>query len=53
MPWRIPHSRLPYFSETLKQEAGRWKTVRDWLYARGVIKKQMPLNTLFTNAFVP
>lgn len=47
------HATLPYFPETLKQEADRWKTVRDWLYSRSVIKKQMPLNTLFTNAFVP
>jgi hypothetical protein len=27
--------------------------VRDWLHDRGVIKRPVSLNTLFTNAFVP
>jgi putative hydroxymethylpyrimidine transport system substrate-binding protein len=44
---------LPYFPETLRQERARWKAVRDWLHSRGVIDKKTPLETLFTNAFVP
>lgn len=43
----------PYFPKRLRQDAGRWRAVRDWLYGRGVIKNKMPLETLFTNAFVP
>jgi putative hydroxymethylpyrimidine transport system substrate-binding protein len=43
----------PYFPEILTQDEGRWTAVRDWLYKRGVIKKQMPLEKLFTNRFVP
>jgi len=44
---------LPYFPITLQQEADRWKAVRDWLFGRGVIKNKMPLEVLYTNAFVP
>ena len=44
---------LPYFPKTLQQEADRWKAVRDWLFGRGVIKNKMPLEDLYTNAFVP
>lgn len=47
------HATQPYFPASLKQEPGRWSTVRDWLHDRGVIKRPVPLNTLFTNAFVP
>lgn len=44
---------LPYFPKDLKQEAARWKAVRDWLHSRGVIKEKVPLQDLFTNKFVP
>lgn len=44
---------LPYFPKTLRQEAARWKAVQDWLYGRGVIKRKIPLQHLFTNKFVP
>src|SRR5437867_4008941 len=44
---------LPFFPRELRQEPARWKAVHDWLYSRGVIKKKLPLNDLFTNAFVP
>jgi putative hydroxymethylpyrimidine transport system substrate-binding protein len=47
------HATLPYFPTTLRQEPVRWETVRDWLHSRGVIKEQMPLAKLLTNAFVP
>lgn len=43
----------PYFPSTLRQESARWKTVRDWLYSRGIISSRVPLETLYTNAFVP
>jgi putative hydroxymethylpyrimidine transport system substrate-binding protein len=43
----------PYFPKQLRQDMGRWRAVRDWLYGRGVIKNKLPLKTLFTNAFVP
>jgi putative hydroxymethylpyrimidine transport system substrate-binding protein len=43
----------PYFPRDLRQDPARWRAVRDWLYARGVIKQKMPLEKLFTNAFVP
>ncbi len=42
----------PYFPEILTQDERRWAAVRDWLYKRGVIKKPMPLEKLFTNRFV-
>jgi putative hydroxymethylpyrimidine transport system substrate-binding protein len=42
----------PYFPETLTQDPKRWKSVMDWLLKRGVIKKSMPLEKLFTNRFV-
>lgn len=41
----------PYFPEMLRQDEGRWAAVRDWLLKRGVIKKAMPLDKLFTNRF--
>src|SRR3989475_9894503 len=44
---------LPFFPRELRQETARWKAVHDWLYARSVIKKKLPLKDLFTNAFVP
>src|SRR5881296_740349 len=44
---------LPFFPRELRQEPARWKGVHDWLHARGVIKKKLPLKDLFTNAFVP
>jgi putative hydroxymethylpyrimidine transport system substrate-binding protein len=44
---------LPYFPKTLRQEASRWKSVRDWLHDRGVIKTKLPLGALFTNRFIP
>ncbi|HEX3204526.1 MAG TPA: ABC transporter substrate-binding protein [Nitrospiraceae bacterium] len=47
------HATLPYFPETLRQEADRWKAVRDWLHRRGVIRTRMPLSDLFSNACVP
>jgi putative hydroxymethylpyrimidine transport system substrate-binding protein len=47
------HATLPYFPETLGQDAGRWKAVRDWLHRRGVIRTRLPLSDLFTNACVP
>jgi putative hydroxymethylpyrimidine transport system substrate-binding protein len=50
---RTFHATLPYFPKTLRQEPDRWKAVRDWLHARGVIKKIMPLGSLFTNTFLP
>jgi len=43
----------PYFPETLKQDAGRWRAVHDWLLARKVIGKRTALEQLFTNAFLP
>jgi len=43
----------PYYPRTLRQEASRWKAVRDWLYARKVIKRRMPTGSLYTNTFVP
>jgi putative hydroxymethylpyrimidine transport system substrate-binding protein len=43
----------PYFPETLAQEPMRWQSVRDWLLKRQVIKKPIPITTLFTNRFVP
>lgn len=42
----------PYFPETLTQDPKRWKSVVDWLLKRGVIKKPVPLEKLFTNRFV-
>ena len=42
----------PYFPELLTQDESRWAAARDWLLKRGVIKEQMPLDTLFTNRFV-
>ena len=42
----------PYFPETLTQDPKRWKSVMDWLLKRGVIKKPVPLEKLFTNRFV-
>jgi putative hydroxymethylpyrimidine transport system substrate-binding protein len=50
---RTFHATLPYFPKTLRQEPDRWKSVRDWLHARGVIMKIMPLGSLFTNTFLP
>jgi putative hydroxymethylpyrimidine transport system substrate-binding protein len=47
------HATLPYFPETLRQDAGRWKAVRDWLHRRGVIRTRMPLSDVFSNAYVP
>lgn len=44
---------LPYFPQDLRQDQARWKRVRDWLFARGVIERRVPLSTLFTNSFVP
>ena len=44
---------LPYFPDTLKQDPARWRSVQDWLHARKVIKKKLPLEKLFTNAFLP
>src|SRR2546430_5638018 len=41
-----------YFPELLTQDESRWAAARDWLFKRGVIKKQMPLDKLFTNRFV-
>src|SRR5881396_936386 len=41
-----------YFPEILTQDESRWAAARDWLFKRGVIKKQMPLDKLFTNRFV-
>ncbi len=41
----------PFFPEMLKQDEDRWTKVRDWLLKRGVIKKAMPLDKLFTNRF--
>ena len=43
----------PYFPETLAQDPARWKSVMGWLLTRGVIKKAVPLEKLFTNRFVP
>ena len=43
----------PYFPEILTLDESRWAAARDWLFKRGVIKKQMSLDTLFTNRFVP
>jgi putative hydroxymethylpyrimidine transport system substrate-binding protein len=43
----------PYFPEILTQDESRWAAARDWLFTRGVIKKQMPLEALYTNAFLP
>jgi putative hydroxymethylpyrimidine transport system substrate-binding protein len=43
----------PYFPEILTQDEHRWAAVRDWLHKRGVVKKQIPLEKLFTNRFVP
>jgi putative hydroxymethylpyrimidine transport system substrate-binding protein len=43
----------PYFPETLTQDPKRWESARDWLLKRGVIKKSVPLEKLFTNRFVP
>src|SRR5256886_4169787 len=42
----------PYFPEILTQDESRWAAARDWLFKRGVIKKHMPLDKLFTNRFV-
>jgi putative hydroxymethylpyrimidine transport system substrate-binding protein len=50
---RTFRATLPYFSKSLRQEAARWKAVRDWLHLRGVIKSKMPLERLYTNAFLP
>ncbi len=50
---RTFQATLPFFPRTARQEDGRWKSVRDWLFARGVIGKKMPLASLFTNKFVP
>jgi putative hydroxymethylpyrimidine transport system substrate-binding protein len=50
---RTFQATLPYFPRTLRQEPGRWKSVRDWLHGRGVIGKPVPLTKLFTNAFLP
>ncbi|MBI4402418.1 MAG: ABC transporter substrate-binding protein [Nitrospirae bacterium] len=47
------NATLPYFPKTLRQDAARWKAVRDWLYGRGVITSKMPLDRLFTNRFAP
>ncbi|WP_447977425.1 ABC transporter substrate-binding protein [Candidatus Nitrospira bockiana] len=44
---------LPYLPETLDQDADRWQRVQDWLIARGVISRPIPLHRLFTNACVP
>jgi hypothetical protein len=44
---------LPYFPESLGQDADRWNNVHDWLLSRGVIKKKLPVKQLFTNAFAP
>lgn len=43
----------PYFPETLAQDPARWQAVHDWLLKRGVIKKAISLEKLFTNRFVP
>ena len=43
----------PYFPETLVQDPARWKSVMEWLLKRGVIRKLIPLEKLFTNRFVP
>ena len=50
---RTFNATRPYFPTSLRQEASRWEAVRDWLFDRGVIKKKMPLEALYTNAFVP
>jgi len=44
---------LPYFPKSLRQDRSRWKAVHDWLHKRGVIKRKIPLQHLFTNKFVP
>lgn len=44
---------LPFFPKDPKQDGARWKAVRDWLHDRRVIKTRLPLETLFTNEFVP
>lgn len=50
---RTFNATRPYFPTSLRQEAERWEAVRDWLFDRGVIKKKMPLEKLYSNAFVP
>lgn len=49
---RTFHATLPYFPSTPMQDRDRWESVRDWLHGRGVIKKKMPVTSLFTNAFM-
>ncbi len=50
---RTFRATLPHFPKSLRQEATRWKAVHDWLHKRGVIKRKIPLQHLFTNKFVP
>jgi putative hydroxymethylpyrimidine transport system substrate-binding protein len=47
------HATRPYFPDDLRQDKARWRKVRDWLYQREVISQKMPLETLFTNNFLP
>jgi len=47
------HATRPYFPDDLRQDKARWRQVRDWLYQRGMIHEKMPLETLFTNNFLP
>lgn len=47
------HATRPYFPDDLRQDEARWRQVRDWLHRRGVLRKKPPLETLFTNAFLP
>lgn len=43
---------LPYFPKTTKQDPARWLAVQDWLYRRRVIRKKLPVESLFTNRFI-
>lgn len=43
---------LPYFPKNPKQDPARWKTVMDWLHRRRVIRKKLPVDSLFTNRFL-
>ncbi len=50
---RTFRATLPYFPKSLWQDGSRWKAVHDWLHKRGVIKRKIPFQHLFTNKFVP
>src|SRR6185295_18502810 len=50
---RTFHETLAFFPTSPRQDSDRWEAARDWLHGRGVIKKKVPVTSLFTNAYLP